>query len=125
MDNYITQKALHREELENHTITKKELMLKAGYSEEMSRNRTPESTELYTGKVSELTNKVGFVLNEYVKVIEKKVQDGMLENKSLTDLTKELVRLTTIFKGLAPTYKQKVTTKEADGTIKNVWTKLN
>lgn len=125
MDNYITQKAFFAEDVEEHKITRSELMKKAGYSEMSVKSNNPELTKLYAVKVEDLINKTGFVLSEFVDAINKDVENGEIDKLSLVAKVKTLSMITQIFKGLSPSYKQKVSTKEADGTVKNVWTKIN
>lgn len=125
MDNYLTQKIALHEEVEEKQISRKELMQRAGYSEASIKSNNPELTQLYTIKVEELINKTGFIMREFVEAIEKDVQAGMVDRLPLQAKVKTLSLITSIFKGLSPSFKSKTTTKEADGTIKNVWTKLN
>lgn len=124
-DNYITQKALNREAIEDGHISKKEIMKKAGYSEESIRTNNPELTKLYTVKVEELINKTGFTLKSFVDAIELDVRKGEIDKLDFQQKVKTLSLITSIFKGLSPTYKQKSMVKDEEGNVKTVWTKIN
>lgn len=125
MDNYLTQKAVFREELEEKRISRKDLMLKAGYTEISANANNPELSKLYAVKVEELVNKTGFTLKAFVESIERDVREGKIEGMNLTTKVKTLSMLTTIFKGLSPSFKQKSMVKDDEGNVKTVWTKLN
>jgi len=125
VNNYITQKAIHFDDLENHKITRKEIMLKAGYSESVADKKNPENTQLYATINNEIMNKVGFVLSRYVESIKEDVESGVLEDMQPLAKIKALSMITSIFKGISPTYKQKSTLKDEEGNVKTVWTKIN
>ena len=125
LDNYITQKAIMSRDIEGNNVTKKELMLKAGYSEMSAKSNNPELSKLYAVKVEELINKTGFTLKAFVDSIEEDVRNGGIDKLGLVTKVKTLSMLTTIFKGLSPTFKQKSMVKDEDGNVKTVWTKLN
>lgn len=125
MRNYITQKAVHRDDLENATKTKQELMLNAGYTLSSATKNNLENTKLYAEITSETLNKTGFVLHEFLESIESDIANNLHLQLPLQTKIKMLSIITQIHKGLAPSYKQKQTVKEADGTLKTVWTQLN
>ena len=125
MRNYITQKAIHREELENHTITKAELMQNAGYSLSTASKNNLENTKLYAEITSETLNKTGFVLHEFLESIERDIANNLHLQLPLQTKIKLLSIITQVHKGLAPSYKQKQTIKDVDGSLKTVWTQLN
>jgi len=125
MTNYITQKALHKDELEEHKTTKKELMIKAGYTLDTASKNNLESTKLYAEITSELINSTGFILSQLVDSIKGDIESGVLDDMTTTTKVKLLSLITSVHKGLSPSYKQKKTEKDEDGNVKTVWTKLN
>lgn len=125
MTNYITQKALLSSDLEEHKVTKKELMLKAGYTLDSATKNNLENTKLYAQITSEMINSTGFVLTEFLNVLVERVKSGEINRMRIQDIIKATKVIVDIHKGLSPSYKQKVSTKDADGTVKNVWTKIN
>lgn len=125
VNNYITQKAVNFDDFNDGLTSKKDLMKKAGYTDASIKSNNPELTKLYAVKVEDLINKTGFILSEFVESVNRDVREGMIEDLTITQKVKTLSLLTSIFKGLSPTFKQKQTIKDEEGNVKTVWQKIN
>ena len=122
---YIQSKIVHQEELENKTMTKKQLGLDAGYALSTVENSVLEKSNIYTDLSHEYIHRTSFSLDKVLDMIKNDVENGDMEELPLMQKLRAASILMTIYKGLLPTYKKKETKRDIDGTITSVWTTIN
>jgi hypothetical protein len=120
--NYIAQDAFNK--MNDTEKSRKDIMLDAGYSNAMAESKDPKRTDIYAELSTKLINKVSFALFEMVDEIDKRVKSEEHKTLSLQDLIKQASILTTLYKGITPSFKQKTTTKDDTG-YSTTWTTLN
>lgn len=125
MATYINLKVANAEGLADKSVTKKELALQAGYSIATVESNVLEKSNIYTDLSHDYINRTGFALNETLDEIKLSIDRGELKELSLIQQVRVASLLTSIYKGLLPTYKKKETKRDIDGTITSVWTTIN
>jgi hypothetical protein len=123
INNYLTQKVI--DNVNEVKSSRSDVMRRAGYSEVMIEKKNPELTQLYADITTSVINKVGFTLNEYINDVVSDIENNKHKDQDIGNKIKQLASLVTIYKGLAPTFKSRTTTKDTEGNLKTVWTQLN
>lgn len=121
MTNYISHKAL----IGDADISKKEIMQRAGYTLTSATQNNLENGRNYAMISDKMINQTGFILTTYLNVLEKEVRNGAINKMEYSEVLRGAKTVLDIFKGLAPTYKQKETVKSSDGSLTTIWKTLN
>lgn len=122
---HVMLNTIYEPERREKTITARAIALKAGYSESTVDSKKLTNTPLYKVLAEAMQSKVGFALEEHIDKIVNDVKEGKHLNDTLATSIRQMQALTSIYKGLMPTVKQKETTKNDDGSITTVWKTLN
>ena len=125
MKAYITAKVVNQEELESKKVGKGELAQAAGFALTTVEKNVLEKSNIYTDLSHDYINRTGFALDKVLDELTESINNGEIKDLDIMQKVRLASTLTTIYKGLLPTYKKKETKRDIDGTITSVWTTIN